>query len=219
MGKCPNCAGEMEMDPVRRMQVCPYCDTELPISGAAVQAAGRSASVMSSLFVVRSTEFNDAGRETWETLCTALSSGKDSEQLKADIIKFADGNEDCATLTWNQELGGRVVQRLVHTMRPDERYIFYKDSGVFSKLKEGILITNRRIYFIKKKKMQFLEFANIRKMQKLAYGGHWYFDGNIDYMIDNIGCTNIELGKILAYICMRIYEMRRENHKVVVDIQ
>lgn len=214
--KCPNCAGEMEIDSVRRIQVCPYCETEMPVSGTVVQTPiNAPATIISSLFVIRSIKFNDAGKETWEVLCSSLNSGKNSEQLKEDVIQLAKGKEECATLTWNQELGGRAVQIIVHTMRRDEIYFFYKDSGVFSKLKEGVLLTDKRIYFMKKKRFDFIEYANIRKIQKSTLGGHWYFDN--DYMIDTIGCTNMELGRILAYICMRAYETRRGEHKIVVD--
>ena len=219
MSKCPNCAGEMEADFVRKIQICPYCETELFFSADMGRSIQSNTFLTSELFVIKNTDFNVSGKETWEVLCSSLNSGKNSDQLKEDMIQLANDKEECATLTWNQELGNKAVKKIAYAMRQDEKYIFYKDSGFFPKAKEGILITDQRIFFLKKKQVQFLYFPSIRALRKSTIGGHWYFDGNLTCVIDTIGCTNIELGKILAYICMRTYEMRQEGHRIVIDKQ
>ena len=225
MRKCPNCAGEMMPNPKAGIMLCPYCDTEISIldivkereAGGMSKKTGKI--VVPSLFVVQSADFNKGGQISWRALCEVMNSGKSSGQLKKELIESAKGRNDFVSPDWNPELRQRLFQKISHLLLENEEFLIYKDSGVFSRLKGGIAITNQKIIFVKKRKNKTLEYSQMRRIDKASIGDSWYFNGDLDYDIDVLGCTNVELGKMLAYICMRCAEISPPDHRVAVGIR
>ena len=56
----------------------------------------------------------------------------------------------CAIPGINDDLLNKVVQRLKFVMKPDEKIIFYRDNGLLSRAKSGVLLTDSRIWTLEK---------------------------------------------------------------------
>ena len=212
--KCKNCAGEMITDYEKRMFVCPFCDTEIAMTvGEKIQQrekisenGKRNEDVLKKYFLIETdfSKFSSGQMTSWQQLSRCFCRSDSLDSLKKELEKIAEGKSECSSNTWNRYLGEGAILRVQANVAENDELIFYKDSGIISKLKAGILLTENKIFFLKKRKIKYFEWKALKKIG-ITYGNWWNVNDDKECEIDSLGCSDTELGVILAFICLKAY--------------
>jgi len=172
---------------------------------------------VSQLFSVHTNKFNKSGLNVWETLCLKLNLNWDEKQYIDELSIISNSHKEIAMQNINRDLFEVVTLRVLNLLENEERVIIYKDNGVFSQTgKVGELITNKRIFILKKQSIKYIAYKSIDSLHKTSIGGGWYFNANKDFEISNIGCTDYQLGIILSLICMYTRNCHKIGYKIKV---
>lgn len=222
--QCPNCAGVLQWIAEENKQICPYCETEFFYENKRVGQYGESGQqkkLTNSILDIRVDKQNlkDKAKLTLMTLCSYLDGGNTLESYEVLFKRLAEKNADIAVEGKNIELLEKAKMRLAGVWGADEKVIFYKDSGIISRAKEGVLITKQKIYFIKKKKVLQLNIGDIKFLDISFTGYTWKINHVPGMEIDSIGCDYETLGIILAMLVTMRREMKGTGSKVVVHLE
>ena len=109
-----------------------------------------------------------------------------------------------------------ISRRLSSSLTPDERIILYNDDGIFARGKTGVVITNRRTFFVEKKSFKDVMHVNI---PYLLFG---YSVGLPELKLgekyaNNIGIFNSHfelMGVAAALICALAFEQKPDRPKI-----
>ena len=225
LSKCPNCGAARVLSMDKRKIICNYCDTEFPAPHNLEENKEKKSNSVSparKLFQFTNLDtFGNEGNKTWEFICACLNSETSINKYHEYLEEITKNNSDIAMQTLNTELLDKIFHRVSSYLFDNEKLIFYKDSGLFSKGKEGILITNKRIFFLKKNNILFLRLKDIKSLEhpKYLHANSWFFNGYFNdctYVIDSIACTDKQLGIIIAFICKMAQNLNSDNYKIIV---
>lgn len=212
--KCPYCGGEMLVANVTEKIVCEYCDEvfslaqkneskpsakgtevhkELAASEAEIQTPAEK------MFKFYPNTFDEEGLETWELLCLCLNAEYTFDKYMEFMEQMAGNNANNMTaIGLGNPLYKTIAERVSPYMSSGEKFLYYKDSGVFVTGKKGMLITSSKIHFIEKRRIHSVRFADIKSIHHSSLGNYWYI--NNDDAVDSLNCTAKQLGIILAFI-------------------
>lgn len=224
--KCPNCGAQRVLSADKTKLICNYCDTEflLPKKACASQKINEDNGLMPAqkLFDIANVKsFGTHGDETWNLICVCLNQETDLNKYLEYLTTMTQNESFMAMRNINKDLYAKAYQRVSPHLSNGEELIFYKDSGIFSKGKEGIVITNKKLLFFKKNKLSLLELKDIHSLKNYKYncaGSNLWFFNRSDYMIDGMACTDKQLGIILAFICKMAQDLNGDNYKITIDI-
>ena len=90
----------------------------------------------------------------------------------------------------------------------------YKDSGIISKGKTGILISDKAIYALKKNYIERILVSDLNSIN--VYGLGWCFNSNKKIELDNMSCSPELQGVILALICVLARECHAPGYKIKI---
>jgi len=124
-----------------------------------------------------------------------------------------------ATKDVNRNLLNTALGKLQRELQNQERVIAYMDNGLLSKGKDGVLLTNDALYFIKGKKTSRMRIVEIDKIILKVNSVFVYFDDDFtsDFHLscfydngDTEGCS-----RTCAYIALRKREILRSSSKIM----
>lgn len=210
--KCPNCTGTLIVSEDKK--ICPYCGSMFVIAVKKAEEVHKKNPSALELFQINVQKYSDKGMKTWKQIAGHINAGFTISQyiqlLESDLSDY----DAIAMERVNQGLWNTVRNRLAEKMLPDEKLLFYKDDGIFSKGKSGMCVSNKRVYFIGEKKIKFINIREIRSLYKSPLANIWYLNCDSKFGICDIGCTNEELGIILALICTLVRDCQPMGYKI-----
>lgn len=155
--------------------------------------------------------------ETWTSLCNALDAAYTTEQYLVCFKQIANDRFDCATCTLHSDLFKKAYDRLSAQLEAGEDILLWKDDGAFiQNAKEGFAITDRSLFFVNKKSIAKVAMKEITMIKKAFFVNSWYINAISDYSLNTIGCSNSQLGIMMAYIFKTAREFNTEDYKIEV---
>ena len=169
------------------------------------------------LFRLHAESFGKPGIIAWNELVERINNNWTEEQYIQELSNYAKNNEYIAMQGINSQLLQDVAFKIQSMSRKKEKIIFYKDNAVLgAKGENGHIITNKRLYVLKKRNLKYMDYELLYSMHKLKITGSWYFNNDVDMCIDDINCSNEEIGILLALMCTYARNCHRPEYKINV---
>ena len=151
LNKCPNCSGKLALAKNRKRLVCSYCGSEFPLDEATKNEIGDQP-VNMDWFIYdwdfENIKANDSCKTVAQSFIRCLNDFETSSGIEAYIREYLMGFEDVSANGIREENMRDVVRRLMPSFLPGERVVLFYDDGVLIHGKTGIVITNKRTFFI-----------------------------------------------------------------------
>ena len=216
--KCPNCGAPFEAPISANRRECAYCggvfNIDVNISKTQTRICDTELPAQKLLKINKNKTFKEKAMQSFEMLCGCLNENYIFEDYMDLFKKMADSNEYIATPTVHKDLLNKVCAKA--SISSNERAVFWNSNGIISKSKSGVLLTDRNIYFITKIGFRKMSYGDVKSIDTLQYGNVWCFNQDTNLNIDNIGCTDKQLGIILAFICTRTRDFNMKGYKITV---
>lgn len=159
--------------------------------------------------------FDSEGMETWELLCLCLNAEYTFDKYIELVEQMAGNNSNnMAAPGLNNSLYKTIAERVSSHMSPGEKFLYYKDSGIFVTGKKGMLITSLKIHFIEKKRIRSVLLTDIKSIHHSSFGNYWYI--NNEDAVDSLNCTAKQLGIILAFILHMTKTRHSDEYRIGV---
>lgn len=162
----------------------------------------------------KSGDFKSLGcQKALDAMCQCLNSKETIETILKDLNTLAIDYSGCATRDVNVDLLYKVVEVRAASRYFDaeEEPLFYKDSAIMFYGKNGLLITNKAIYRIKKNGLRKILFSKMESLHLVdILNGRdeckWCFNGIREFDLDAIGIDSKWSGTIMALVCLLFKE-------------
>ncbi len=219
LNKCPNCNGKLELAANRRRMVCAFCGSEFTLDDTTKEEVGDQP-IFKDWFIYdwdyqtlsENPKYNVPVLAFVRTLNENDSAAKIEQYIRDYHMSF---NEISAPGIREKNMED-ISRRLSSSLTPDERIILYNDDGIFARGKTGVVITNKRTFFVEKKSFKDVMHVNI---PYLLFG---YSVGLPELKLgekyaNNIGIFNSHfelMGVAAALICALAFEQKPDRPKI-----
>ena len=219
LNKCPNCSGKLELSESRTRLVCPFCGSEFTLDETTKKEVGDNP-IFKDWFIyewdyqklTENPKYN-VGVLAFVRALNEYKTSSESEQYMRDYLM--NFSEISAPGIRENQLGD-ISRRLAGSMVPGERIICYNDDGIFVHGKTGVVITNKRTFFVEKK--AFKQIAHTA-VPYILFG---YSVGLPEIKLgepyaNNIGTFTSHfdlMGTAAALICMLAFEEKPYRPKI-----
>lgn len=143
------------------------------------------------------------------------------EELVHVLSQMTNKMGRLATRNANSGLINTVCDKMSKEFRSDERIIAYMDNGLLSKGKDGVLITDKAVHFIKGKKILTIRIAEIDRIVLQVNFNNIYFNDDMgsQYSEFHMCCyydngDTVACSILCAYIALRRREILNTESKV-----
>lgn len=147
-------------------------------------------------------------------LCARVNNWYTSEMCLQELSDYATDHPQWAMRTIQPDFLNQMETRVLEQFAQDEASLFYKDEGVFSHGKEGLLITNKAVYKIGKRKLFKTLLEDINTVCIGVYDTELNAGNAIK--VNGINCIAEEQDLILALVCLLVKECHDEDFKIAV---
>mgnify|MGYP006872114809 CR=1 FL=1 len=169
----------------------------------------------------KSGDFKSLGcQKALDAMCQCLNSKETIETILKDLNTLAIDYSGCATRDVNVDLLYKVVEVRAASRYFDaeEEPLFYKDSAIMFYGKNGLLITNKAIYRIKKNGLRKILFSKMESLHLVdILNGRdeckWCFNGIREFDLDAIGIDSKWSGTIMALVCL-LFKKNQPGKKI-----
>ncbi len=160
--------------------------------------------------------------KSFELLCICLNTGETIDSMLKHLNDLSKNHDECATQIVNKCLLDKVMTSTsanYFNFEADEKPLFYKDSAIMFYGKNGILITNKSIYRIRKNGIKKISFSSLDSihLDNLAFCNEnsclWYLNNDNEFELDTIGIDAEQAGLIMALILLFFREIN-PNKKI-----
>ena len=219
LNKCPNCNGKLELASSRKRMICPYCGSEFTLDDTTKEEIGDNP-IHNDWFIYewdyqKLTE-NPKCSEPVTAFVRALNEFGSSEKIEQYMRDFLFKFDEISAPGIRENNHDAIAKRLAGSMTPDEHIILYNDDGLFVRGKTGVVITNRRTFFVEKKSFKDIMHSSV---PYLLFG---YSVGLPEIKLgeqyaNNIGIFNSHfelMGTAAALICALAFEQNPDRPKI-----
>ncbi len=232
--KCPNCNGFLIVK--NNKKECPYCGAEFVIKQESQSVQQRNQnedsglSPVEKLFDYSNAQKSKANAKTWETLQVIflninknLSSNAYFNYFKESATDSMRSLKDIAAFDINAALMSKVKTRLRALLYDDEELFYYRDTGIISRGKSGVLYTDSRIFFLTKQSTIFIDYESIRSFKSgkgiNALMNDWVINNDACLRLDTLKTDDGGLGVEIAFICevARSINEDNKNYKITIE--
>ncbi len=210
--KCLNCGAMLELSKSKTSLECPYCGSKFDIETETKEKIAQNANDFNEeMFrVERDFTADRAKKQTGrciDNLLYCMNELGTSEKIENHIRKNLT-NGDLAAEGINDSLINNVKGRIDSEAEPGEHIIVYKDLGIFSKGKEFVVVTEKRLLFFTKKNCKSILFKDIDTLRLNDSGDYsaWYINGDIDKRIPSMEPSGQLTGAVVALACLKSFE-------------
>ena len=239
-GKCPNCTGKLERKEGNRY-ICPYCNSEFEIEGEEeekpakpeVKEEKKSEKKQDKKDkVAEGSEFSKTEWFDYNVTYKELKKGTESKNListfvyctnelgnSQDILKYIktklNSDGDVIFPGTNDKALNNFIKKVKALLDKNDEVVLYANSGIFSKGKHGMIITNDKVVIagIKNKSVKLSEVVSIKLDME--------DDTPLIYLNGHIGFPSISnkkvVGAILALISAMAFEADPGRDKIVIN--
>ena len=168
--ECPKCGGLMEMSADRRKMCCPYCMGEFVIDEREEDAFDKKNVIDPLLFDsewdIESLRSKPNGKDFIDEFLYAVNELCKADAVKENLLKMLSKstNSDMATQSVHSDLLSTAKAKVSSVLDPGEEVLAYQNTGLFSKGKEGTVLTDKRIITFDTKKTPFELYKDIRSL-------------------------------------------------------
>lgn len=219
LNKCPNCTGKLELSSNRNRLICAYCGSEFTLDDTTKQEIGDNP-IYKDWFIyeweyqklIENSKYNVNVSAFIRTL-NEFDSASAIEQYMRDYLMNFD---EISAPGIREKNHSDIAGRLAGSMLPDEHIILYNDDGIFARGKTGVVITNKRTFFVEKKSFKDIMHVSV---PYLLFG---YSVGLPEIKLgekyaNNIGIFNSHfdlMGTAAALICALGFEQKPDRPKI-----
>lgn len=143
------------------------------------------------------------GTQVWKDICAFLRHEENSVEAYMEVIdEIAQNTSSISTKTTNTELFNMALERISDSMASSETPLFFADEGLVShKAKIGYFVTDKHIFFLRKKKIFIFDLATLYMIGTGKISENWYLNHSTDFSICTIPLGNLsQLALIMALI-------------------
>ena len=222
LNKCPNCSGKLVLAKNRKRLVCSYCGSEFPLDETTRnEISGQPVNMDWFIYDwdFESLMANDACKTVVQSFIRTLNEFETSSKIESYIREYLMGFEDVSANGIREENMRDVVRRLMPNFLPDERVILFYDDGVLIHGKTGIVITNKRTFFVERKAFRDVRHVTIPYID-ISYSLGFPKVRLGDKYTNDIGggsgfISHFDLeGAVTALICAFAFEERPDRPKI-----
>jgi len=219
LNKCPNCSGQLELSPNRRRLVCAYCGSEFTLDDETRKEVADKP-VIKDWFIYE-WDYETLRNDPKYNVCVSpfvhvLNEYDSSEAIEQYIRDYLANFEELSAPGIREEKMQNILNRLSGVFAPDEHIILYNDDGIFVHGKTGVVLTNRRTFFVEKK--TYKEIAHVA-VPYILFG---YSVGLPEIKLGEKYANNIStfnshyelMGTVAALICTYAFEQRPDRPKI-----
>ena len=222
LNKCPNCSGKLVLAKNRKRLVCSYCGSEFPLDETTKSEI--SGQPVNMDWFIYDWDFESLmGNESCKTVISSfirtLNEYETSSAIEKYMREYLMGFDDVSANGIREDKMRDVVRRLAPNFLPDERVILFYDDGIIIHGKTGILITNKRTFFVERKSfaevmhvtVPYLDFSYSLGFPKVRLGDKYTKDiGGGSGFISHFDLE----GAVTALICALAFEQRPDRPKI-----
>ena len=219
LNKCPNCSGKLELAANRRRMVCTYCGSEFTLDDTTRQEVADTP-IYKDWFIYDwnydllkdDPKYNVFVAPFVRTLNEYDSSDKIVQYMRDYLMNF----EELSAPGIRENKMRDIEKRLSGTFSPDEHIILYNDDGIFVHGKTGVVLTNKRTFFVEKKSYKEISHVTV---PYILFG---YSVGLPEIKLGEQYAHNIStfnshyelMGTVAALICVYAFEQRPDRPKI-----
>lgn len=215
---CPNCGAPFESPISANCRECSYCgvvyDIDVNTSTSQTRICDTELPAQKLLKISNNKTFTERPMKTFEMMCICLNENYTFERYDELFKKMAYSNEHIATPIVHKDLLNKICSKASVS---NEMAVFWNSNAVISKTKSGILLTDKNIYFVTKRGCRKMSFKDINAINALTLGNVWYFNNDTALSVDSIGCTDEQLGIVLAFVCTKARAFNLKGYRISID--
>lgn len=142
---------------------------------------------------------NETSQQVWKNICSHLRSKENSVESYMEVVEsMAENANSIATKTTNIALFNMAFERISSLLEPSETLLFFADDGLIShKAKVGYFVTDKHIFFLKKKKILTFNLASLFMIEPVD--SNWHLNQSFSFEI-----SSIPLNGLKETLCMSI---------------
>ena len=219
--KCLNCGAVLELSKYKTSLECPYCGSKYDIETDVREKIEQKANDFNEdIFRVERDFTEDRSKKQTgrciDTLFYCMNELGTPEKIENHIRKSLLNNGDIAAEGINDSLINNVKGRIDSETEPGEHIIVYKDLGIFSKGKEFVVVTEKRLLFFTKKKCKSILYKDIDTLRLNDSGDYsaWYINGDIDKRIPSMDPSGQLTGAVVAISCLKAFEQDPGHERI-----
>lgn len=228
--KCKNCAAELLYSADKTKLICPYCDTVIfldPPKKSSNKPDPATPPPPAKRTVQLSGNMNNISAKGKVTLEIIRSYINDSNMVIDKYLEFFEArakNDDCCAVPGiNDNLLYKINQRLKYVMESDEEILFYRDNGIISRGKSGVLLTDSRVFVLEKDSTIFCHYKDISTFVT-GVGvdtmmNSWLINNNAKANLNAYGCSDRQLGILISYLCKASFYVTDESQDNIINIK
>lgn len=155
--------------------------------------------------------------ETFTAMCECINGGSTLENyIEAINNHMAKTNKDFSTNGVNADILRIAQVNVSSQIAAGEKPIFYLNNGIFSKGKDGFLVTDKAIYRIKKKGCAKVAYNKFHSLLSNGLTNHWYVNGDENFDLYCAVCSKRQFGAILGMICTIARDNNSAGYKITI---
>ena len=212
--KCPNCSAMMQLSKSKTKWVCPYCQAE--IENGKKEASELPEEMFSIEKDLSENSYTGDIKESLSSFKYCFREIGTAEKVEEYIRKSMAGIDCFASEGINQKFIDIAKERLQNELEAGERIIVYADTGLIFKGKEYFLLTDKRCFFVKKKKFFQIYHKDITviKFETGMSLPTWRLNSNLDTSVSWLGSKYTLQGAIAALICLLSFKNDPDRERI-----
>lgn len=176
------------------------------------------------LFQINYQAHSIARKKTLMAMCNFMNSSDERTKYMHFLEEYAKNALYMATSDVKSDLFKKACALTSAKLATNETPIFWKDDAIFKCGKIGVMLTDKRLFFVKKKNILELSLKDIKsiKPDHLNADSVWCFNDNENYAISVAGSRDDSLkalGVLLAFICSMARDLNGEGYKIKIDCE
>ena len=208
--------------------VCPYCDSEFllnqpettpaagaPMGGRAVLDERHYELLWDYEYLK---DYNNDVTASISSLIYCIDELITPAAIMDHIRRHLLNDSELAGDGVNEGLLTELKKRFAGDFLPDEKILAYGNTGIFSKGKEGMIITNKRTIFAGKKKYNSLMHKDIHSVKVTVGLGlpSYYLNESLDFYLMSMGSHFKLQGAMMALALAYAWEMDPGRERITI---
>jgi hypothetical protein len=159
--------------------------------------------------------------EVWKKIVIFLRTKENTINEYTVVMNTIAGTNNCiATRKTNVELFNEAVKRVSHLMYEEEPIVFADEGLISHTAKNGYLITDKHIFFLKKKNIISFDLSTLFMISVGDISDAWCLNDAVEYIISFVPWNNLNQLAICMALILQLHAdlVGTENHIIMKGI-